>query len=64
MQKYGSNGMGSLIVKGVLLLVGIVILIAVAKTIISIVVTILVLAALAFGLVALLRYLGKRNRNY
>ncbi len=66
MQNYGSGrtGMGSLLVKGILLLIGIVVLIAVAKTIVSIVVTIITLAAIGIGIWLLIKFLSRSNNRY
>lgn len=63
MQNFGRSGTASLIVKGILLLVGIVILVAIAKAIVSIVVSILTLAVIVIGIWLLLKFLSRNNNN-
>ncbi len=63
MRKY-SSGNGSLLVKGVVLLLGLIVVVFLVKTIVAIVGAILILAALTFGLMALFRYLGRNKNRY
>ncbi len=66
MQNYGqgNSGLVSLIIKGILALVAIVILIQVFKTIIAVVISALILGAIVIGILALLKYLGRDSRRY
>jgi hypothetical protein len=59
----GNSGTASLVVKGILLLVGIIILVAIAKTIVTIVVSILTLAVIVIGIWLLLKFLSRNNNN-
>lgn len=63
MRNYGSTNFTSLILRGILLLIGIIVLIAVAKTVIAVTVSILTLVAIVLGIWLLIKFLSSRNRN-
>jgi hypothetical protein len=59
----GGSGMTSLVLKGVVLIIALIILAAVAKTVISVAVTILTFVAIGIGIWLLLKFLSNNNRT-
>ncbi|MDB5079954.1 MAG: hypothetical protein JWP00_1878 [Chloroflexi bacterium] len=66
MRNYSSGGSGltSLILKGVVLLVALFILAAVAKTVIAVAVSVMTLVAIGIGIWLLLKFLGTNRTRY
>ena len=59
----GRSGMTSLVLKGVVLVIALIILAAVAKTVISVAVTILTFVAIGIGIWLLLKFLSNNTRT-
>lgn len=64
MRNSSNASVGGLIIKGILLLVGIVIVVSLFQKIITIVATLLFLAFLVVVVLALVRYFGRSGRRY
>ena len=64
MRNYTNNNSGSIILKIIVGIVGLFVLIAVAKTVVAIVGAILFLAVIAIGMMAILRLFGRNNNRY
>ena len=65
MNNYGrGTSLTSLIIKGIIALIGLFILIAVAKTVLSVVVSILALFAIGIGIWLLIKFLSRNSRRY
>ncbi len=60
----GGSGMTSLVLKGVVLLVALFILAAVAKTVIAVAVSVMTLVAIGIGIWLLLKFLGTNRTRY